>query len=123
VVTTICPVLLEDNVPKSDERRLLFTDPRCGFFADFSQTQLAEFLGMSAALVSHRKQQATDAQYREINPDQGNPFILQPSSVEKIRQRLQEQIVARNLSRIRAVKEQIVAQLEIDQPNATPSKS
>jgi hypothetical protein len=78
---------------------------------------------MSAALVSRRKQQATDAQHREINHDQGRPPILQPSRVEKIRQLLEEQIAARNLPTIRAVKEQIVAQLEIDQPNATPSKS
>jgi transposase len=123
VVTTICSVLRDRNLPKSELCRLIFTDPRCRFFSEFSQTQVADFLGVSAALVSRCKQQAMDANYQEMNHEQGRPPLLKPTSEEKIREWLREQTAGRNWPTLRAVKEQIVAQLEIDQPNATPSKS
>jgi hypothetical protein len=44
VITAVCDVLLESNMPKSEFCRLIFLDPRLAFFTEFSQTQIAEFL-------------------------------------------------------------------------------
>jgi hypothetical protein len=58
VVTTICALLQEADMRRIELCRLLFTDPRCAFFLDFPQVQLAAFLGVSPALISQCKREA-----------------------------------------------------------------
>jgi hypothetical protein len=60
VITEVCDLLLERNMPKSEFCRLVFLDPRLTFFTEFSQTQIAEFLDVAWPLVSRCKAQAEE---------------------------------------------------------------
>jgi hypothetical protein len=65
IITAVCDVLLESNMPKSEFCILVFLDPRLAFFTEFSQTQIAEFLDVDRSLVSRRKAQAKEERTTE----------------------------------------------------------
>jgi transposase len=102
---------------------MLFTDPRCAFFSDFPQVQLAAFLGVSPGLVSQCKREAQETAAAGVNRELGRPALLSPAGEQKIQQWLREQTAARAWPTLRDVKEQIMAELEPEDPNAAPSKS
>jgi hypothetical protein len=60
LIIEIYDVLIDRNMPKSEFCRSLFLDSRFAFFAEFSQTQIAELLGIVPLLGSRCKSQAEE---------------------------------------------------------------
>jgi hypothetical protein len=69
MIKIICTFTSDLNLPESEFCRLLFPDPRCRFFSDFSQTEIAEFLGLSFVLVTGCKQQVQEVISTEVKKE------------------------------------------------------
>jgi hypothetical protein len=105
VITAVCDVLLESNMPKSKFCRLIFLDLRFVFFAEFSQTQIAEFLEVARSLVSRCKAQAEKDRTIEARRQGGRPSFLQPENEQIIWDWLKQQITTRDWLTPREVKQ------------------
>jgi hypothetical protein len=123
IITAVCEVLLESNMPKSEFCRLIFLDPRLASFTEFSQTQIGEFLDIARSLFSRCKAQAEEDRTTKVRRQVGRPSFRQPENEQIIRNWLKRRVTTRDWPTLREVKKQTVAELERTGVAAAPSKS
>ena len=115
----IVPRLLSESVSKTDLARMIFREPELKPLSQLTQAQIAKFLCCSVPIISRAQQevQSECACSRSV----GRPKLLSDAAEQRIKAWIITRCEEQDWPTLAAFKEQVLRELELENPALTPS--